>query len=253
MLNKMRNNPKTTRNVVIVAVLALLLLCGVGRASYLQMFSSYQMELNGDAEMELMQNSEFVDPGVTFYSETFFGGQMQVSAETQAQLEKELVVTGLDTLDVSTCDEYNIQYQYEEQVLTRLVRVLISGQQPSNNTTNPGGTTTNPGSTEPSGNQNAGNGDDSQQNGNPGNTQNPDYNDNSGTTNNPGGTKSPGIEQNTDSNKPAYNLPSNVTFDNANLEYYHSKQSSRGYYPHLPQQYPPSGGHNYGNCRICAC
>ena len=219
MLNKMRNNPKTTRNVVIVAVLALLLLCGVGRASYLQMFSSYQMELNGDAEMELMQNSEFVDPGVTFYSETFFGGQMQVSAETQAQLEKELVVTGLDTLDVSTCDEYNIQYQYEEQVLTRLVRVLISGQQPSNNTTNPGGTTTNPGSTEPSGNQNAGNGDDSQQNGNPGNTQNPDYNDNSGTTNNPGGTKSPGIEQNTDSNKPAYNLPSNVTFDNANLEY----------------------------------
>ena len=36
MLNKMRNNPKTTRNVVIVAVLALLLLCGVGRASNLQ-------------------------------------------------------------------------------------------------------------------------------------------------------------------------------------------------------------------------
>lgn len=116
MLNNNTTNNTTSRKrmVVVVAVLALLLLCGVSRALYLSAANEYQMVLNGDAEVEILQNTEYTDDGVTFYEEGFFGGKKPVSAATQAQLEDELEITGLDTLDVSVCGDNTIEYRYDD-------------------------------------------------------------------------------------------------------------------------------------------
>ncbi len=201
MLNNNTTNNTTSRKrmVVVAAVLALLFLCGVSRALYLSAANEYQMVLNGDAEVEILQNTEYTDDGVTFYEEGFFGGKKPVSTATQARLEEELEITGLDTLDVSVCGDNTIEYRYDDQMLQRLVKVVTGGQQsPDDNpeqTGKPNGETTPGGET-----------------GKPGDTQ---------QTENPGGDGSNG-DQNTGNTEPGdkvYHLPSNVTYNNAYFVY----------------------------------
>lgn len=121
-MNAVTNTGKRTGQRVIrqarsafitAAVLLSLFLCSCSAEG------KYHMELNGDSSLELEQNGQFADPGVTFFDEN----DNAVSAEKQAELEKEITVTGLDKFDPSVPGSYSIIYQYADQTLERIIEI----------------------------------------------------------------------------------------------------------------------------------
>lgn len=172
-----RINKWVVGGIVLAIILLIMLLRSCSAGS-----NEYHMVLNGDNPFEIALNELYTDPGVTFVDEN----DNPVSSKKQAELEKEMTITGLDQIDTAVSGEYSVTYQYENQTLDRVVRVLAGNKTPgnTNDDTNKPGT----------------NDDDNK----------PGTNDNHNQTTDP---------ENGDPTKPVYKLPANVTFNDLTVVY----------------------------------
>lgn len=193
------NNRKTkvTIGVIAAVIFIIWLLCqlrGCGSVDY-------TMQLNGDNPFEIALNSQYIEPGVTFFDED----GNQVSDDKQAELEKELTI--INKVDTSVAGEYPVTYEYGKQLLERTVKVLAGNS--DNNTDN------NTGTKEPTDTDQKP-GDTSNENQNNGNNGNNGNGNNNGTQHTPG----PGNNEDTDTQqKKVYHLPSDVEFNSRTVTY----------------------------------
>ena len=179
-----RINKWVVGGIVLAIILLIMLLRSCSAGS-----NEYHMVLNGDNPFEIALNDQYTDPGVTFVDEN----DKPVSSKKQAELEKEMTITGLDQIDTAVSGEYPVTYQYEDQTLDRVVKVLAGNQTPSgsdNQDTNKPGT-------------------------NDDETDKPGNNDDE-TNNNGNQTTDPVTG---DPTKPVYKLPANVTFEDLIVVY----------------------------------
>ena len=179
-----RINKWVVGGIVLAIILLIMLLRSCSAGS-----NEYHMVLNGDNPFEIALNDQYTDPGVTFVDEN----DKPVSSKKQAELEKEMTITGLDQIDTAVSGEYPVTYQYEDQTLDRVVKVLAGNQTPGgsdNQDTNKPGT-------------------------NDDETDKPGNNDDE-TNNNGNQTTDPVTG---DPTKPVYKLPANVTFEDLIVVY----------------------------------
>jgi len=179
-----RINKWVVGGIVLAIILLIMLLRSCSAGS-----NEYHMVLNGDNPFEIALNDQYTDPGVTFVDEN----DKPVSSKKQTELEKEMTITGLDQIDTAVSGEYPVTYQYEDQTLDRVVKVLAGNQTPSgsdNQDTNKPGT-------------------------NDDETDKPGNNDDE-TNNNGNQTTDPVTG---DPTKPVYKLPANVTFEDLIVVY----------------------------------
>lgn len=80
----------------------------------------YHMVMNGDNPFKIAMNEQYVDPGVTFTDDN----GKAVSPQKQAKLEEAMTTTGLSELNTAVTGDYYITYEYEKQLLTRMVNVF---------------------------------------------------------------------------------------------------------------------------------